>query len=134
MDRALEEEKRNWVTRAWATLFLVMAGGYCFGFGILLIVFSEIVYALPFTETAWFEWVLVVPASILGTFGIMGMIISSKNSTMDLHAHEIAQIDGRPDVWHNLPSSGSILLAIFGSALALGIVAIILRIIYRVVA
>jgi hypothetical protein len=49
---------------------------------------------------------------------------------MDLHTHEVAQIKGSPNIWHNLPPFGRVLLAIFGSALALGIIAIVLRIIY----
>jgi hypothetical protein len=134
MKDALAEEEKNWKRRAWSVLFLVMAGGYCFGFGILLMVFSKTVYPLPFIEANWFaEWVLPVPASILAAVGIMGRALSSKNTVMELCADERAQIDGSPDVWHNLPPFGRMLLAIFGSALALGIIAIVLRIIYKVV-
>ncbi len=133
MERALEEEQRNWITRAWATLFLVISGGYIFGFGILLIAFSKIVYPLQFVDAQWFmDWCMPVPAAIFGTLGFMGWIISGKNSTMELHAGEIAQIDGSPNVWDNLPQFGRVLLAIFGSALTLGVVTLVLRIFYKI--
>jgi hypothetical protein len=134
MDAALEAEKRNWKARAQATLLLVIAGGYFFGFGVLPVLFSITVHQLPFVETTWFsEWVVPVPTVIVGMLGAMDWVASDKhkNEIMELSEQEIAQIDGSPGVWYNLTLFGRVLLIIFGSALVLGIIATVLRCAYE---
>ena len=133
MEQALEEEQRNWVVRAWAILCLVIAGGYFFGFGILIMLFSKTIHPLPFTEADWFaNWVISLPTAILLVPGVMGLIVSGHNGTMKLHEHEIAQFEEERKVWHNLPPFGRVLLTISGGALALGLIILALVILSRV--
>ncbi len=129
---ALAEEERNRTVKAWSTFLLVMAGGYFLGLGLLLLIFSKLVYPLPFIEQEWYSvWVMSVPTSVLIFAGSFGLLVSNKNSVMDLRPHEIVMIQGHPGAWHNLPRPGKILLAIFGGAMVLGITCLSVRIAYR---
>lgn len=133
MEHALAEERSNRVTRAWAVLFLVLAGGYFFGLSISLVLFSKMVYPLLLVGSSWFDWVVTLPTSILLVLSGMAWVVSSHNSVMELHPHEREQIKGSPDVWSNLPGFGRVLYVVFGSALVLGVITLVLRIGYKLI-